>query len=225
MTTKTEPLSTLIFDGTIYPRTAIDSHHVTRLAEALRSGESFPPLVADKASRRIVDGVHRSKAYIQEGGPDATALVEWRTYKDEIALFIDAVALNSHHGLRISRLDEAHCIQVAQGLGVPDEQVAQVLRITREKYDQMRSRRFATAPDGSPVLLKAVNRHLAGQTLSRKQVEGNSRASGMTLAFHIDQVINALESGIADGTDLTILGRLRHLVDLAQALVGETADA
>jgi hypothetical protein len=221
-TAKPERLASLVLDFTIYPRSAVDAHHVARLAEALRAGVELPPPVADRKSRRVVDGFHRIKARLQVDGVEATAPVEWRTYQDEVALFVDAAACNSHHGLRLSRLDEAHCIEVAQRLGVPDDQVATVLAITRQKFEDMRSRRFATGPDGEPVLLKTANRHLAGQRLNAKQVQGNSRASGMSLIFHIDQIINALKSGTADGTDLSVLARLRDLVVLAQSIIGET---
>jgi hypothetical protein len=82
----------LVQDYSLYPRTVTDDAHVARLVEALRAGETFPPVVADKASRRVVDGFHRIKAYIRAEGDEAKCAVEWRDYADDQARSTDIPA-------------------------------------------------------------------------------------------------------------------------------------
>jgi len=204
----------LVLDFTVYPRTVVDEQHAARLAEALRAGVTLPPIIADRASRRVVDGFHRTKAHLRVGGEDAVIAVEWRDYAGDTELFLDAAKLNTGHGLRISRLDEAHCMAIAQRLGVADSELAGVLALTAEKYEKMRAERFATGGNGEPVLLKRSARHLAGGKLSRKQISGNAKSSGWRIDFHIDQIVNALESDLVNYQDATLVPKLRRLHDL-----------
>ena len=218
-------LATLVEDFGNYPRDSVDAHHVSRIAEALRAGQVFAPLIAEKQSRRLVDGIHRRRARLLVYGADATGEVEWRTYPDDNALLLDAARLNTHHGLKMSRLDEAHCMQLALERGIPPENMADILGLTLQKYEELRAQRFATSPAGGPILLKRTNRHLAGRKLTPNQVKGNARTSGWSLAFHVDQVITAIQTGTADTADTAFVGRLRQLVVLAGDFLGQPVDA
>jgi hypothetical protein len=100
---------------------------------------------------------------------------------------------------------------VAMRLGIPSEDLAAVLALTLDKYEALRAARFATDTEGKPVLLKRSNRHLAGTKLTKKQVHGNSKASGWQLTFHIDQLINALEANLVDYHDDAVVPKLRRL--------------
>jgi hypothetical protein len=209
----------LVFDYSLYPRSVTDDAHVARLAEALRAGETFPPVVADRRSRRLVDGFHRVKAYLRVLGDEATCTVEWRDYPTEQELFLDAAKLNARHGLRISRLDEAHCMAVAIRLGIEPADLAAVLALTVEKYEALRQARFAVDANGEPVLLKRSNRHLAGTKVTAKQVKGNVKASGWRLTYHADQLINALESNLVDYQDATVVPKLERLHALLEKTI------
>jgi hypothetical protein len=208
------PVAELILDFSLYPRTVTDEAHAARLAEALRAGETLPPVVAEQKTRRVVDGFHRIRAYLRAIGDEATCQVEWRDYASDVDLFLDAAKLNARHGLRISRLDEAHCMAVAARLGVKDTELAAVLALTAEKYEQLRASRFGTDNHGDPVLLKRSSRHLAGGRLTRKQIAGNAKSSGWRLDFHIDQIINAIESDLVNYQDQTLMPKLQRLHQL-----------
>jgi hypothetical protein len=213
----TERVASLLLDEAIYPRSTVSDQRVGRLAEALRAGATLPPLVAETGKRRIVDGVHRSRAYLRVLGPDAEAPVEWRTYPDDAAAFKDAGLLNAAHGEPLSSLDLAHCLDVARRLHIPDGDLPDVLSLTIAKVEQMRGERFATGPTGEDVLLKRSTRHLAGQTLTLRQVAGNAQSSGMQLVFHINQVINALANGLVVADDAAVTARLHRLAELLTA--------
>src|SRR5262249_16250102 len=153
----------LVMDKRVYPRAEVSKQRVGRLADAIRAGARLPPIIADSATRRVVDGNHRCHAYLLVNGPDATAEVEWRRYDSDAALFADAAAINAVQGEPLSGIDIAHCLAVAKQLGVSDEQMPRVLSLTTEKLTKMRAERFAEGPDGQQVLLKRSNRHLAGR--------------------------------------------------------------
>lgn len=191
-------VASLIFDETIYPRTTVSTHRVARLAEALRAGASLPPLVIARQGSRIIDGVHRHHAYGQVYGPTAKAPVEWREYASEAEMFRDATALNATHGEPLSSFDIAHCVELARKWNVPDAALPQLLSLTADKIKTIRRERFATGPQGQQVLLKRSNRHFAGQQINDQQVQGNARADGLSLIYHANQLINALENDIAD---------------------------
>jgi hypothetical protein len=209
------PVAELVLDFAVYPRgSTIDETHASRLAEALRAGETFPAIVADRKSRRVVDGFHRCRAYQRVFGDNAISEVEWRDYPDDGALFKDAGRLNVRHGLRLSRLDEAHCMAVAARLGIPDSEMSEILALTQKKYDELRAARFGTDANGEPVLLKRSNRHLAGSKVTKRQAAGNARSSGWRLDFHIDQLVNALEHDLVNYQDPAIVPKLRRLTEL-----------
>jgi hypothetical protein len=213
-TTKTVRVAELVLDFSVYPRDSVDDQHIARLAEARRAGETFPPIIADTRSRRVADGFHRCRAYLRADGDDAVCEVDWRDYPDDEALFKDAAKLNTRHGLKMSRFDEAHCMAVAMRLGISDTEMAEVLALTQTKYDELRAARFATDSKGEPVLLKRSNRHLAGGKVTKRQAAGNAKSSGWRLDFHIDQLVNALEHDLVNYQDPAVMPKLRRLAEL-----------
>lgn len=214
-TVETAEVASLVLDYAIYPRASVSQQNKARIGEALRAGVRLPHLVADRASRRITDGFHRHGALLDVFGPAATAEVEFREYASEAEMFLDAAAMNAAHGEPLSSYDKARCLVVAQRLGVPDDLVPQVLSLTAAKVEEMRQERFAFDQDGQQVLLKRSNRHLAGRRISPEQAEGNIRSSGQQLTYHMNQVINAFENGLANLDDPALLrtaGRLRAVL-------------
>jgi hypothetical protein len=213
------PVVELVLDYSLYPRGTVDEQHAARLAEARRAGQTFPPIVVDSKSKRVADGFHRCKAELRAHGEDAVISVEWRDYASDAELFKDAARLNARHGLRISRLDEAHCMAVAMRLGIDESELAEILALTQQKYEELRAARFATDSTGESVLLKRANTHLAGSKITKKQAAGNAKSSGWRLTFHVDQLINAFEHDLVDHEDLKLLPKLRRLSELLDRVV------
>lgn len=208
----TERAASLVLDYGIYPRMVVSQHLIRRYVEVLRTGVVFKDaVVADRGSRRVIDGFHRCTAALRHFGPEAELEVEWRDYADEHAMFLDAAGLNVAHGMPLSRFDAAHCIEVARRLGVPEDRMARVLGLTEHKYEHEKATRFAEGPDGQLVLLKRSVQHMAGHKLTDRQVMGNAHASGWPLRFHVDQTINMLDNGLADLSEAGLLDRLHTL--------------
>lgn len=78
------------------PRTATDHGHVRALSEA---GDALPPIIIDRATLRVVDGMHRLRAAQRRSAETIAA----RYFDgDESAAFVLAVKLNSEHGLPLT---------------------------------------------------------------------------------------------------------------------------
>jgi hypothetical protein len=123
----------LTVDMTLYPREAVAEEHILALVDALQAGVPLPPLVADEATGRIVDGVHRWHAYRRHLGPQGKVPVEWRQYPDEAACFLDAVRLNARHGRPLTAEDRARCRSYAAQFAIAPAQLAAALSITPER--------------------------------------------------------------------------------------------
>src|SRR5262245_12055680 len=138
-------IAELVEDDSIYPRHAIDADNVRRIAEALQSGIQVPPVIADSKSKRIVDGWHRVRAYRRVHGDQAVIDVEFRSYRSELDIIKDAVALNSAHGRHLDRIDQVRAVLLLEKAGATPKVVATILHITTERVERLRVR-VAEAP-------------------------------------------------------------------------------
>jgi hypothetical protein len=224
----------LVEDFDFYPRKDVDSLHVSNLFQALEAGEHLPPVIADRKSKRIVDGFHRCRAWSRFHGPSSSIPVELRSYKNDGELFIDAIRLNSNHGRRLTSIDVVRAATRAKAFGVDDVQISKALRMTVEKVGALVVDRTATtyarpkpkedneangsaADDAFYVPLKRTIRHMAGERLTKEQEQVNDKLSGMAPLFYINQVIMLLQSKLMPTDDENINSAL---VELGK-LIGE----
>jgi hypothetical protein len=208
----------LVEDLSIYPRFAVDQIYVRRLAEALLAGESLPPVIADRKSKRLVDGFHRRRAYIAAYGPDAEVPVIWRSYGSLKEMFLDVIRLNSRHGKRLSSGEEVRCVLIGEDLGVSREVVAETLGIRREVLDGKVERRTAEGVV-ERVALKPALSHLAGGKLTGEQEELNRKLGGYKVSFCVNQLIMLIRSGCVNMEDEKLEARLRELYELLTELL------
>jgi hypothetical protein len=203
----------LVEDLGIYPRFAVDQIYVRRLAEALLAGESLPPVVADRESKRLVDGFHRRRAYIAAYGPEAEVPVVWKEYKDTREMFLDVLRYNARHGKRLTTGEEVRCVLIGEELGVSREVVAEALGIRREVLEGRVERRTAEGVV-ERVALKPALAHLAGGRLTSEQEELNRRLGGYKTSFYARQLIMLIKSGCIGKEDKRVIAHLRELYDL-----------
>jgi hypothetical protein len=211
----------LVVDFSIYPRSDVDSQHITYMAEALDAGVHFPPIVIEKGSNRIVDGVHRTRMFKSRCGDDYEVEVIEKTYKNEPALLLDAIRLNAGHGRTLTMHDRTHCILLAAKMEVPEDELASALCMTVEKVGALRVDRIGTLHVGQTtrsIPLKRTIRHMAGKSLTKGQSEANDRLSGMNQVFYVNQVILLIESKLLNMDDEKLLERLGILASLLKKL-------
>lgn len=215
--------ASLVLDHTVYPRHEIDATTVRDLVRALDAGVNLPAIIADRKTRRVVDGFHRVQAALRHEGAEAEIAVEWRDYATDGELFLDAVRLNAGHGRKLSPFDKAHCIVVAATFQVDETLLATAMSITPEYLGNIRMRKTALGPDDHLMPIKRSAVHLAQGHLAEGQVEGNRRASGQGQVYMVNQVINLIESELLDTGNPLLIERLSVLARLLEQVVGIAA--
>ncbi len=73
-------LTDIVYDPKIYPREKWNTNTVNEYVDALRGGAEFPAITLEKSTNRLLDGVHRWKAYQQY-------LKEYQEYKSRPEMF------------------------------------------------------------------------------------------------------------------------------------------
>jgi hypothetical protein len=213
--------SELVFDFNLYPRSQIDSVHVTDLARLALAGTEFAPIVIWERDNRVVDGFHRSHCYERLYGPDHPIDCVAKSYPDDAAMFRDAVRFADNVLKKFTAFDRVHCLVVAERLGIQTEQIAADLRMTLEAVGELRADRVGKLRVGKknePVPLKRTIRHMAGQTLTEDQAHANDRLSGMNQLFYVNQIVDVLENGLLEPDNEKLVERLKHLGKLIREL-------
>lgn len=209
------PLAALVEDLTIYPRHVVDEAHVANLVQAIRAGATMPPVVVDEASKRLVDGWHRARAYRRVKGPAGRIPAEVRTYPNEAALLIDAVALNASHGRRLDRIDQVRAVLLLEGAGVARTTIAATLQVPDERVEKLRIRiAHLDDPDTGeirPVILKRPLLHFSGQEITAAQAAAQERQGGTSYLLQVRQLTEALENDLLNREDERLLAALHTL--------------
>lgn len=122
-------LSQCVVDMTIYPRESVDAQHVSELARAVESGAELPPIVLCKNSKRVVDGVHRLRAYKKLFGDEHAVKAVFKNYSSDREMFIDAMRYNAIHGKRLTHSDRQHCLTVADRFRIGTKSLADALQV------------------------------------------------------------------------------------------------
>lgn len=220
-------LSDLVFDYDLYPRTAVNDQTVRQMLVAYQAGAKFPPFVIDKRSKRVIDGFHRAQMYERADGEDAEVEVVEKTYKDDAAMYRDAIEYNAKHGRPLSTCDRVHCIVRAEELGIELEQIAATLQITVDVAGKLRVERVGEmvrtpgmgAKTPGPVALKQTIRHMAGQGLTVAQCEANTHLGGMNQAYYVYQLIILIEADLLDSDNEKLIEALRKLHGLLDGVL------
>lgn len=216
-------LAELVEDLDLYPRHAVDTSHVQALVFALESGETLPPIVADKKSKRITDGWHRCRAYQRFLGDKATVDVELVPYKNEAEMRFDAVARNASHGRRLDAIDRTRSVIMLRTSGFNDAQISLALHVPESRVEKL-SIKLATCPLSSDEAVPGTNKialkrsvsHLAGTSLSKTQAEVHAMLPGTSFLLVARQLCSALEQKMVNLTDEHLV---EHLVKLRDLLV------
>lgn len=109
MTTEALKITALKIDGGTQPREEISEQTVAEYADAIRAGESFPPVVVfhDGATYWLVDGFHRVHAHRRAGKDTIQAIVHAGTLRDAV---LHSLAANVDHGLRRTNADKRKAV-------------------------------------------------------------------------------------------------------------------
>lgn len=215
----------LVFDWNLWPRQAIqklDSTNLSRMKDALRARFPLPPVIVNKKDLRLIDGFHRTKAYLAVFGDNVEMDVELREYKNDAEMFLDAGRLNAYQGLTMSPKDKAHFMIKCRKFKIPPAAIAEALGMDVEKMKEFIKKRSAKTESGETIPLPAGARNLAGKKLTPVQEHFARTANGCMPEMYTSMLINALKADALTLTDKTII-RLKELYDLIGLLIDEAA--
>ena len=193
---KTVKAIELIPDWNIWPRygvNALDHTNVERMKKGLRAGYVLPHVVA-AMDYRLIDGFHRTKAMLSVFGDDVKIKVEFREYKNDGEMLVDAASLNASQGLPMNQKDRAHFILKARRLKAPWPGVAEALHMDVEEVKTFLESRTATTKGGEKIALPYGAKSLAGKTLTPAQEHYAQTANGTIPEMYISMLLNALRS-------------------------------
>lgn len=224
MPVETVPAASLVLDFNLYPRLKISASNIRDLVDAAVFGAKIPPIIADRKSRRVVDGFHRVRAKLREG-PDATIRANFHDYENEADILADAIRLNSAHGFKLNATDTVRIVHLAQGIGLDLERVADAMHTPVSELER-RGKQIAVMASPSRrqvrnqevVPLKRTFANLAGKSITPVQERANSQATGHPQSFLIQQVLNIIESGALDTENALVVARLSQLRDAINKL-------
>ena len=196
--TRVVKVAFLVFDEGIYPRSNVSSSLVMKLREAIRAGVKLPPLVASRNGKLLIDGVHRSRALLEELGAEVTHEVEFRDYKDRNEMLADAVRIQDSHGLPLDQYERIAFIAKASDLGFTKESIGEILHMTIETVERYILGKTATYKLGGEYRRVALKRPMypfAGEVISGSQVSAQPMLGGNSVHFMARQLTILLETG------------------------------
>lgn len=218
----------LIFDGDLYPRRNIDTHAVRQMVRSLEAGAAndFPPIIIDKKTKKIIDGYHRCKAFLQYFGEDAEIWCEVKSYPNDKAIFLDAMKYNARHGIKMDRYDRVHCAIRAKALRIPFKDVARALSEPLDKFKKLVKERTVKAPptmsddtmkNGTSVIepdhdmpVKRIVDHM--EEFTEEQVEAHKKLGGMDQKFVVNQLLILIGADMVNTGDEKLMLKLQELL-------------
>jgi hypothetical protein len=187
----------LVEDYAIYPRAMVQDLLVRQYAADWAEGAEIPPVVADRATFRIVDGVHRVRA--AKRLKRATVPTILRTYASEQEMFLDAARLNWPHGRGLTPWERRKAVLRLLESGMTPAQIQSALHVSLRFVEQTVASRVST-PEGETVP-KAVVRSWAGGTWTQSQVEAHRHLGGWSWTYYARQLRYGITTGLMRVTD------------------------
>jgi AraC-like DNA-binding protein len=155
----------------------LDKAHIMRLAEA---ESPFPPILVDRCSMRVIDGMHRLQAACLKGSRSINAVYFDGDEKD---VFLRAVQDNVLHGLPLSKDDRqaAAARILATHPALSDRAIAQIAGLSARTVATIRKRSTGTVPQlsarvGQDGRVRPVN-STEGRQRAAELLAENPRAS------------------------------------------------
>lgn len=159
-------------DGGTQPRAALDQAIIAEYAEAMRSGDTFPPVVAfyDGSAYWLADGYHRVAAAESLGSLNST--IQANIYQgDRRAAVLYSTGVNAEHGLRRTNADKRRAVEVL---------------LRDSEWSQWSDREIARQAKVSNTLVSELRRSIC-QRLTDTPTERQVQRAGTTYIMHTAQ--------------------------------------
>lgn len=222
------PLAQLVEDFDLYPRSQVSSTNVANIHAALDAGEVLPPPVIDRKSKRIVDGIHRCRAWRKHLGPDGIIDVDFRTFKSDIDMFRAAVELNVGHGLPLQEVEKRRITLRLQDMGASPDVIARTLHMPVDRITRLTLNTTTVVTEGGEITVEALKRplfHFRGQEMTAQQAKAARSAPGTSYRLVVNQLRQAVRYRLIDPEDAKLAEDLRALAtEITDYLRGGVAD-
>lgn len=202
--------ASLVEDFALYPRNQVNDTHVNELVKALASGAELPPIVAERSTNRVVDGVHRRRAHIRHYGDETHVDVEFREYASEADLYLEAVRFNAQHGRRLDRHDQTRIVLRLQELHVDAKVIASALHVPEQEVRTL-AVRIVYDEGGAAVPQKRGLEHMRGQKMSDSQIRAMRSVRSAEVGRLCIELVKLLDNEMVDYGDSRIELQLRLL--------------
>ena len=210
MTIEMVPALNLVEDFDLYPRVAVNPVNIASLVDVLVAGIDLPPGVADRKSKRIIDGFTRRRSRIKHFGKECKVPMILKDYASEKEMFEDAVNLNISHGLPLSPFEKIKCSVKMKEFGLNLKERASILQMAEATLLELSETRMAKS-NGHEIVLKKTLVHLVGTKLTTDQLECNRKAGGRPQIVYVNQIISLIESEAVDWDNENLVKRMQHL--------------
>jgi ParB-like chromosome segregation protein Spo0J len=201
----------LVEDEAIYPRRSVDKSNIGSIADAIKAGEKLPPVIVDRKTKKIVDGVHRIRAYLQIFGPEAKIQAEMRDFKNTKEMLLEAGRLNSQQGLKLDPYDCAHFMLLCRKARVSEEQVIAALHMTRQRFENILKRKTARNKRNEEIPIKRIVQHMEGQKFTKEQEEIQEHLPGGSQVYFINSLISLIENDLINEENEKVMEALQKL--------------
>jgi hypothetical protein len=211
----TEPVKVgeLVEDLDIFPRRSVSDVRIDDMCYALDAGKVLPPILADRATRKIVDGIHRHRAYLKRLSAEAVIEAEFREFASNLEMLLESARVNAPQGMPLGRVDQSVVYIKAKQLVASDADIADVLGVTTTRLVRVQIRQANSS--GGPVPLPHGTEHLGGSYLSDEQVAELRRQRGATTLTKVRELAGLLNQDLAPlGSDPVLRQELATLAGL-----------
>lgn len=183
---------------------------VSRYRQAMRQGDTFPPLIITK-DHVIVSGNHRYEAYCAEYPEDHKIECTIETFDSEAAMIERAVRDNARHGNPLDGISRKRAILKLIELGRKEEEVAKLLGCSVKHITQLAGQYVIVRGNGKKPVKRGLE-HMSGKTISKKQYDDhNNRDRAMNVSSQCEQLIRWLDNGWVDLDDPENIEALANL--------------
>jgi hypothetical protein len=202
------PVDDVVIDGSLYPRAkgTYNEFHLKRLMDAFDSGIIFPPILLERNTNRLVDGLHRLELHKRKEIERITCT--FRVYPNDEELLAEAARINNDHGLQLTLYDNKDLIRRLGARGYARDAIATAVRMVPEKVDEI-IKGFAMSMAGEPVALKGGLGHKRAQILTPAQEQAVRNYGGNTATIYVKHLLTLLDNEMWPAENVT----LRNMMD------------
>jgi len=220
MKTKVLDIKQVLLDKEAYPRSNPDWITISRYANAMSSGATFPPITVGFLDGKyyLIDGKHRIEAskILKQQHISAEVL----GVKDKKEIYLEAVKRNIAHGKQFYTQEVTNIIITLGNFGLDNDIISGIVRIPADKLSAFVAKRAVYILDNKgkteQTALRKTFQHLAGTTQTPDYVNHQDNVIASGQIHLVNSVISLIENNWLDENDPQLINRIEQLSKVLQ---------